>query len=152
MIKEELKLGNERDLLTALEGITAVLDAEGRITCSTDTSEVDAGRAEMNAQRARQIDSQERDRILVRFQHLEYSMGAWHYTLGSNIYGWAVGSSLRSNIGGGRWAITPRGYTLAEAIVWGCREAKKKNVTFTFFLTQMPLEIREAVKSRCRPV
>lgn len=138
-MKTELKTGNVALILAALATMKhVVLSADSTVTVSTDTSEIDALHAEMLKERDKHLDFRSRDRVLHAFQAQEYSKGAWHYQLSSNIYGWCVGESLRSNMGGGRWAVTARGATLEECIVFGCTEAARKNVRFSFSLKQIP--------------
>jgi hypothetical protein len=145
---KELVTGDMSALLSALGAAPKLaIDEHGEVTVSTDTSEIDALRAEMNAERDQKLWAVERDRVLHLFQAREYAMGAWHYMLGSNIYGWSVGESLRSNMGGGRWAQTPRGYTLAEAIAWGCEAAQRRNVRFSFRLARLPEDVQSAVRA-----
>jgi hypothetical protein len=141
MMNNELKVGNLSLLVACLfaQDLKVTLDTNGTVTVFTDTSEIDLAREKMNERRQKCIDPRERDRILCQFQSShQYMLGAWHYMLGTNIYGYAVGESLRSNLGGGTWSRTPRGLTLAEAIQWGCKQARDKNVRFSFGLRHLP--------------
>jgi len=148
-MQEERKTGDLSALLAALRAAAKLTIADGKVTVSTDTAEIDALRAEMNARRDAVVfgGPRERDEILCAFQRDEYRLGAWHYTLGQNIYGWCVGESLRSNMGGGRWAQTPHGYTLAQAIEWGCEQAQRRNVKFSFSLSKLPKDTRVEVEA-----
>lgn len=84
-----------------------------------------------------------RSNLLCDYQVKAHRQGYLPMALGSNIYGWAVGSTLHSNLSGGRWALTPRGYSLEEAIAYGCRKATSgKNVTFRIGLDDLPEDAR----------
>ena len=145
-MQNELKVGNVEDIINALAEMPNIHIKNGTVTVYTDTTEVDTLRAECNVARekARKV-GMNADKVLCSYQQREYGMGAWRYTLGTNIYGYAVGDSLRSNIGGGRWNQMTSGASFSEAIVWGCRQAKNKNVTFSFPLKVLPEEVIEAV-------
>jgi hypothetical protein len=72
------------------------------------------------------------DRVLCDYQVRGGTVGERPYTLSTNIYGWAMGSHLLSNLGGGKFAITNRGATLEQCIVEGCELARVKGTTLTF--------------------
>ena len=140
-MENKLNVGNSQDILDALTGMARLSIIDGKVTVWTDTVQVDALRAAMNVERNKHLRSDVRDRILCEFQGVQYRMSAWKYSLSTNIYGYAVGDSLQSNMGGGAWSATRRGYTLSQAIVWGCNAATQKNVTFTFDLKVLPAEV-----------
>jgi len=113
-----------------------------RFVWESDCSEVDALMAECAAERAKCLDSRERDRVLRSYQQKEYSLNVYALTLGSNIYGYAVGDTLRSNLGGGRWAMTPQGYSLEEALAWGVETVQRgKNRRFTVLAANLPADV-----------
>lgn len=143
----ELKVGDPSVILAALQAVTKLSFNAQRdeIIVSSDTSEIDALRAKMEREREPLLNAYERDAVLHTFQREEHRLGAWHYQLSSNLYGWCVGESLRSNMGGGRWAQTPRGYTLAQALEWGCQQAASKNVRFSFAVKHLPEDLKAEV-------
>lgn len=98
-----------------------------------DDSEVRAYYAackrEMDAARARGLSNT--DEILCRYQRTSGSVRERPYDISTNVYGWAMGSTLLSNLGGGPWAVSPRRASLAECIELGCAEAGEKGTTLT---------------------
>jgi len=101
-----------------------------------DDSEVRAyyARCEIERAKYRAIgDFRSADRVLCDYQVRGGSVGERPYTLSTNIYGWCMGSHLLSNLGAGKFAITDRGATLEECIVEGCRLARRKGTTLTFY-------------------
>jgi len=145
MTETNLKTGDIQLILNALHFAVATptgWKGDTILTWSCDTAEVDA----LNEECVREMNGvyygRERDRVLCKFQMREYGMGAKSYMLNSNIYGYAVGDSLSSNMGGGRWACTPRGLDFAQAVDFGVRQAlTQKNVTFSFCLSWVPSDV-----------
>jgi hypothetical protein len=84
-----------------------------------------------NVRRLEQAAARGGDDALCAEQARQFHNGADSYTLGSNVYGWAVGSMLRMNLCGGRWAVTSRGISLEDAIRRGIELSKQRDVTFT---------------------
>lgn len=134
-------IGSSDASIAALRTVKFSVHA-GSVTCETDCSMIDALRSDLRSKMDKEIDFRARERLLHSFQHKEYAMGAWHFTTSTNIYGWAAGDSLLSNIGGGRWAQTPRGWTLSQVIEWGCGRAQERNVRFSFPEKDLPEEVR----------
>jgi hypothetical protein len=80
----------------------------------------------------------------------QFAKGWNSYNVQTNIYGFAAGSSLSSNIGGGRWSQTPRGWSLEDCVRQGCQWASKPLVTFSFAGSRyLPAEAIEAIRAGC---
>lgn len=140
MDNENLKVGNVDHIKQALASMAHIEIHDDEVTVYTDVTKIEKLRAEMRTEQDKSgLFGVDRDRILHRFQEREYSMGAWSYRLGTSMYGYTVGDMLKSNIGGGRFNQIHRGATLSEAIVWGCEQAKRKNVRFSFPRKHFPL-------------
>ncbi len=143
-----LIIGSVENIISALNQSTwkfvsgvPKLYAYPEIIVKGDTTELDELHRRCQAERDQFTDPRQRDAILCKWQIKEYGMDAAQYILSTNMYGYCVGESLHSNIGGGRWSQTPRGYTLEDAIRWGCEQTKKKNVTFHISLKYLPTEV-----------
>ena len=86
------------------------------------------------------------DEGLCDMQLRQHGSGYRHYELGTNIYGWACGSMMASNIGGGKFAMTVRGATLEDCITFGCQAAMERpNRAFEFDLTDLPVDVQDAL-------
>jgi hypothetical protein len=83
---------------------------------------------------------------LTDFQLEAYRMGWCPITLSTNLYGWVAGSTLRGNIGGGRWGMTARGETLEQIISWVCKYVTSNpNAVFTCSVEELPEEVRSRI-------
>lgn len=115
---------------------------EGKTIIVGDDAETQAIYAEMRETQEKMIDPRARNELLCKTQLRVNALGHTAWSLGSNMYGWAVGSTMRSNIMGGRWAVTPRGLTVEQAIEAGLRKAERKNHTFSFSVEHLPEDVR----------
>lgn len=142
IMQDELVVGEDQAIISALTDMTNIVFVERTqsFEVSTDTKAIDAARAEMNARREKANDPRERDRILCAFQRDTYGRDT-QLTLGTNIYGWAVHDVLKSNLCGGRAAITPRGFSRQQAIEYGCEMAKEEGTRFQFGRSHMPAKV-----------
>jgi hypothetical protein len=85
---------------------------------------------------------------LLQAQRTCHAVAQRPLELATNIYGWAVGSTLLSNLGGGRWALTPRGMTYAQAVAWGLAQCAAKGTTLTVGVCPAHQELVDAVLAR----
>jgi len=85
-----------------------------------DDSEYQVRRAEWR-EKVKDWTVLDRQRSLIHQQMIAWGLSEQPYDwdVSANIYGWACGSHLRSNLNGGRFALTSRGATLEEAIEYG---------------------------------
>ncbi len=78
----------------------------------------------------------QRNELLCRYQA---GAPGSELSLGSNMYGWAVHDIMGSNLRGGRASISPRGYSLEQAIAHGCEIATaQRNTTFDIAVSRLP--------------
>jgi len=154
---ENLKTGNVERIIDLIKNSGVpfqVISYEGasghpykEVRFATDVSEVEALRAECKVERdrVRKFGGRAADDILCRYQVREHGLGARSYHLSRNIYGYCVGDQMASNIAGGRFSCTPRGYSLEQAIEWGINVARRKNVSFEVSLDELPAEVQAAL-------
>lgn len=79
----------------------------------------------------------EKSNLLCSYQRQQRATGYRPFNLGTNIYGWAVGSLMLSNMGGGKWARTRRGLDLEQAVRWGVDATEKEETTFTITICNL---------------
>ena len=87
----------------------------------------------------------DRQRTLCYYQQREYGLGCRTYRLGTNMYGWAAGDTMASNIGGGRWACTSRGDSLEDVIRFAAKQCERKNTRFEVHSDRLPEDVRAAL-------
>lgn len=93
-----------------------------------DDSEIKAARARF-MEDTKEWDSRSRNEHLclqqrTNYREYGYKGGSpWQWSVGTNIYGFAAGCMMKSNLQGGRFAATPRGITLAEACDFAAKKA-----------------------------
>ena len=136
--------GNLANVLPALFAMhTITLVGDHSIMVSTDTTERDRLDDERQVQhdRLNYADFETRQASLTKHSMMRVNLQAWDYQLGNNINGWCIGCTLKSNVYGGRWSQCSH-LTLERAIIMGCEWAKRKNVTFSFSLNDLPTDIR----------
>jgi hypothetical protein len=90
--------------------------------------------------------AQAKQAAIIRAQMTSGFVQERPYSLGHNIYGWAVGSTLLSNLGGGRWAATVRGATLEECFTKAISWCRSPGTSFTFQTSRLPDDVRRAVE------
>jgi hypothetical protein len=82
------------------------------------------------------------DEVLCRFQ--TSGQARYRYTISTNIYGWAAGCMLKTNLGGGRFADTRRGATFLECVSYCKDRAEGRGADFTLSLVpdkHLPVEV-----------
>ena len=65
-------------------------------------------------------------KLLCDYQMKAYNRGWSPIRIDNNMYGWCYGSTLRSNIGGGRFSMSVRGLSLEKAIAHACEYVSKR--------------------------
>ena len=144
----------------SVEGIVKMLQSAAKVSTEKhfgktyfwgSTPEADRLDAEFERICAEQPDryrkwSNARQELMCDYQIKKSRIGYTPCNLGDNFYGWAVGSTLRSNIGGGRWSMTARGLTLEQAIETGIEFTATPNYTFTLYASSLPPEVTEALQ------
>ena len=118
-----------------------------KLYCGTPSPQIEAVFAEANAERARETDPRVRDRILCAAQRTATSMGLRDYTIMTNIYGYCVGCTMLSNLGGRRFALTHRGATLAECFGFVVANTQEPGSSFTHTLSDLPVEVQDLVRA-----
>jgi len=82
--------------------------------------------------------------LLCNYQVKAYNRGWSPIRIDSNIYGWCFGSTLRSNIGGGRFSMTTRGLSMEQAVSQACQYiARGKNRVLTLSSSSLPKKTLE---------
>lgn len=146
---KDLKTGDVNAIIALLKGMPFKANTSPagyqELEFAADFAEVAALRAECERARSAVRGTRSSDSILCAYQLREYGLGARSYRLSSNIYGYCVGDSLAANVGGGRFSCTPRGYSLEQAIAWGCNQAQKKNTSFGIGAEMLPPEVQAAL-------
>lgn len=88
-----------------------------------------------------------RQKKLIETQLSVTGGGYRRWTLSTNMYGWAVGCTMLSNIQGGKWAKTSRGATLEECLKYGYAKTRLDENVFSVSFEQLPEEVRKGLES-----
>jgi len=143
MTQTKLVQGNMHNIITMLLDADAELSIRdsgyGEIVELTvgNAPKSEALRAEHD-KRSKDMYTNDTQRSLIQMQIQQRGAGFRPLRVGDNIYGWAVGSLMLSNMGGGRWSISGRhGLSLEQAIAFGIKQCERSETTFTIRLCSL---------------